>query len=101
MPSNRAMSPNQTPGLDVGEGDLLAGERDRAHPHRAEGAAAPLLRLGAARPEDRAVGEPAHHGARQDRFAQGLGEFGEPRSRIDVGLFLDCENRRMHVQSLT
>jgi hypothetical protein len=87
--------------LDVGEGDLLARERDRAHAHRAERAADPLLRFRAARPEDRPVGEPAHDRARQDRFAQGLGEFGEPRTRFDVRLFLDCENRRMHVQSLT
>ena len=61
-------------GLDVGERDLLARERHRAHAHRAVGDAAPFLGRRAARREDRAVGEPAHHGARQDRLAQRLGK---------------------------
>ena len=86
--------------LHVGERHLLARHRHRADAHRALGHAAPVLGRRTARRERRAIRQPAHHGARQDRGAQLFGEGGEPWARVDVVLFVDCKNRVVHSLSL-
>ena len=75
--------------LDVGERDLLAGERDRAHPHRAEGARRTTPRPAPPRAESIAPSATAAPRAR-DRIASRRGW--ESLENHDPDSMFDCSS---------